>query len=89
VFPAPLMSTIGEIGSFLARESPAATELADGRWLLTDSRMGSRCRHDGEAEAQPRRCGTDETQPSVTPVAGLLLCRAAEVPRREQSRSEP
>ncbi len=27
VFPAPLMSTIGELGAFLARESKAATEL--------------------------------------------------------------
>ena len=30
VFPAPLMSTIGELGSFLARESAAATKAADG-----------------------------------------------------------
>jgi regulator of protease activity HflC (stomatin/prohibitin superfamily) len=30
VFPAPLMSTIGELGSFLARESQAAGELPDG-----------------------------------------------------------
>ncbi len=28
VFPAPLMSTIGELGAFLARESKAAVELA-------------------------------------------------------------
>jgi hypothetical protein len=27
VFPAPLMSTIGELGSFLAREKQAAAEL--------------------------------------------------------------
>lgn len=30
VFPAPLMSTIGELGSFLAREAVAAGPLADG-----------------------------------------------------------
>jgi hypothetical protein len=30
VFPAPLMSTIGELGSFLARETQAAGELPDG-----------------------------------------------------------
>jgi hypothetical protein len=29
VFPAPLMSTIGELGSFLARETAAATGAAN------------------------------------------------------------
>jgi hypothetical protein len=31
VFPAPLMSTIGELGSFLAREAAAATPLATSK----------------------------------------------------------
>jgi regulator of protease activity HflC (stomatin/prohibitin superfamily) len=31
VFPAPLMSTIGELGSFLAREATQAAALAEGR----------------------------------------------------------
>ena len=30
VFPAPLMSTIGELGSFLARESAQAQLITDG-----------------------------------------------------------
>ncbi|MCU1557696.1 MAG: band 7 protein [Microbacteriaceae bacterium] len=34
VFPAPLMSTIGELGSFLARESAASTANGDGDALL-------------------------------------------------------
>jgi regulator of protease activity HflC (stomatin/prohibitin superfamily) len=35
VFPAPLMSTIGELGSFLARETAAATSPAPPAELLT------------------------------------------------------
>lgn len=36
VFPAPLMSTIGELGSLLAREAGAATATATPRGALTD-----------------------------------------------------
>ena len=36
-----------------------------------------------------RHSALDETQASVTLVAGLLLCRVAEVPSRNESRSEP
>ena len=35
VFPAPLMSTIGELGSFLAREKAASTEHASARAAVT------------------------------------------------------
>ena len=40
VFPAPLMSTIGELGAFLARESKAATELPAPSALPTASPNG-------------------------------------------------
>jgi regulator of protease activity HflC (stomatin/prohibitin superfamily) len=40
VFPAPLMSTIGELGSFLARESQAAGELPDGPLAANGSTEG-------------------------------------------------
>jgi len=40
VFPAPLMSTIGELGTFLARESAAAGELPVAPVLPTASTNG-------------------------------------------------
>jgi hypothetical protein len=40
VFPAPLMSTIGELGSFLTRESQAAGELPDGPLAANGSTDG-------------------------------------------------
>ena len=40
VFPAPLMSTISEIGSFLARESHAAGELPDSPLAANGSTDG-------------------------------------------------
>jgi regulator of protease activity HflC (stomatin/prohibitin superfamily) len=40
VFPAPLMSTIGELGAFLARESKAAVELAAVPALPSSSENG-------------------------------------------------
>ena len=54
VFPAPLMSTIGELGAFLARETKAAADLPDpagspdashqrkSGYLLTHRRMHTR-----------------------------------------------
>ena len=40
VFPAPLMSTIGELGAFLARETRAAGVLPDGRLAANGSTDG-------------------------------------------------
>jgi hypothetical protein len=40
VFPAPLMSTINELGSFLARESKAAGALPDGHQAANGSTEG-------------------------------------------------
>ncbi len=42
VFPAPLMSTIGELGSFLAREKQAARELSTTSDRLNHSEDGAR-----------------------------------------------
>ena len=42
VFPAPLMSTIGELGSFLAREKQAASELPTTPDTLNHSEDGAR-----------------------------------------------
>jgi regulator of protease activity HflC (stomatin/prohibitin superfamily) len=42
VFPAPLMSTIGELGAFLARETKAAAELATPPALPTPAVNGER-----------------------------------------------
>ena len=42
VFPAPLMSTIGELGSFLARESKTASELPTTSDRLNHSEDGAR-----------------------------------------------
>ena len=40
-FPAPLMTTIAELGSFLRRESEAASEHAPGAWATTTTAGGS------------------------------------------------
>jgi hypothetical protein len=40
VFPAPLMSTIGELGAFLARETKAAAELPTPPAVPTASTNG-------------------------------------------------
>ena len=42
VFPAPLMSTIQELGAFLSRESKAATELSTPSALPTPASNGDR-----------------------------------------------
>ncbi|MEU7587839.1 hypothetical protein AB0A95_16255 [Micromonospora sp. NPDC049230] len=49
VFPAPLMSTIGELGSFLARENAAAG--------ATPSNVTATPAHDQPLPAQPLRNG--------------------------------
>jgi regulator of protease activity HflC (stomatin/prohibitin superfamily) len=41
VFPAPLMSTIEELGSFLAREGAAASRRADGAVAVNESQNGA------------------------------------------------
>ena len=46
VFPAPLMSTIAELGAFLARESKAAGELPTPPDLTTASTNGELTPHD-------------------------------------------
>ncbi len=46
VFPAPLMSTIGELGAFLARESKAAAELPAAPDVTTASTNGELVPHD-------------------------------------------
>jgi regulator of protease activity HflC (stomatin/prohibitin superfamily) len=46
VFPAPLMSTIGELGAFLARETQAAGELAAPSNATTVSTNGELVPHD-------------------------------------------
>ena len=46
VFPAPLMSTIGELGAFLARETKAAGELTAAPDIPTGSSNGELVPHD-------------------------------------------
>ncbi len=47
VFPAPLMSTIAELGAFMERESKAARELSTSD-LITGSTNGGLVAHDGQ-----------------------------------------
>ena len=46
VFPAPLMSTIAELGAFLGRESKAAAELGSTPDVTTNSTNGALVPHD-------------------------------------------
>jgi regulator of protease activity HflC (stomatin/prohibitin superfamily) len=53
VFPAPLMSTIGELGSFLARETAAATESASATTSIgTDGLTIQKAAANGASKAQ-------------------------------------
>ena len=53
VFPAPMMSTIAELGSFLERESKAAGELPAAPAPPTGSANGEPVPHDRHQPARP------------------------------------
>jgi hypothetical protein len=70
VFPAPLMTTIAELGSFLTREATAAGPLAAAA-AVSPPRAGSRCqrgrrqRGGRERRCRERRCRTGLAHPPV------------------------
>jgi hypothetical protein len=64
VFPAPLMSTIAELGSFLERESKAAGELPAALAPPTGPQMENRC---------PM---TATNQPDRSPAPGTIHARS-------------